>query len=230
MKKEHSEYHQEYYGKKKSHKKFFIFLFIFFALVTVVAFLALRDFNFTGEAVNSFVENETLDFQASLSIPEVNLNVNYKEVIFSSRQGSLYIDNKKILLDGSDNKVVLKGFSGIFKFDEDEIIKLDGKASEVVINSVPISLTDGGNIKVSSSSPIDYNSIEIKEGAYINNLVYITSGQILIGENLVKIKSEKVTLGDYFGSLKASGNVLTLDGRVALVKVEGISRKIVFQR
>ncbi|PJE81579.1 hypothetical protein COU58_01375 [Candidatus Pacearchaeota archaeon CG10_big_fil_rev_8_21_14_0_10_32_42] len=230
MKKENSEYHNQYYGKRKSHKKLFIFLFFLFFIIAVVTFLKFEDFNFTGNFINSYGENNTLKIQSSLTVPEINLKGEYEEIIFYSNKVSLEVDNKKIPLEGFDNKVVLKNFNGIFDFNNEEILDLEGKVSEIIINSVPIFLEDGGNIKVSLDSETDYKLIEIKGLTYIRGLDYNASGQILLGENLLKINSERVIFRNYVGNLKVIDNKIILDGRIEFLRIEGYSRKIVFER
>lgn len=230
MNKEESPYHKEYYGKAKNGKRFFVYSLIFIVLLGFLVFFFLGNPSFTGDAINSLQENNTLKIQSSLTVPSLSLNGDYKEITFSSRQGSLTVDNKKVSFEGSDNKVIIKDFNGNFGFKEGKITSLDGKASEIIINSVPISLVDGGEIKVVLNSEISYKSIGIKEGAYIKNLEYVSSGQMNVGENTIKINLEKVTLKNYLGSLIVSGETFTLDGIIEFVKVEGNSRRVVFEK
>ena len=230
MKKEQSQYQKEYYGREKGRKKYLIFLAILFVLGLAGVIIYFGNFNFTGNIVDSLGVNNTLEIKASLLVPEVKLNGDYGEITFSFGQSSLYLDNKRVPLDGLDNKIVLREFKGYFDFDGGDILRLDGKASEVIINSVPISSDDGVKIKVLINPGTNYKSIEIKEGAYIKNLDYLSSGQIFLGENLLKINYERVILKNYLGSLKVFDGNFILDGIVESVRIEGDSRKVFFER
>ncbi|MBU2612107.1 MAG: hypothetical protein KKB62_00100 [Nanoarchaeota archaeon] len=230
MKKEQSQYQKEYYGGTRSKKKYFIFLAVLLILGLVAIIIFLGDFNFTGNIVDSLGPNNTFEVKASLSVPEINLDGYYEEIIFSFGQSSLYVDNKRVPLEGLDNKIVLRSFNGFFSFKEGDILKLDGKASEITINSVPISSDEGTKIKVLMTPGANYKSIEIKERAYLKSLDYISSGQISLGENLLKINSERVVFKNYLGSLSVIEGNLVLNGIVESIRVEGDSRKVFFER
>jgi hypothetical protein len=230
MKKEQSQYQKEYYGGTRSKRKYLVFLAVLLILGLITIIIFLGGLNFTGNIVDSLGSNNTFEVKASLSVPEINLDGDYEEIIFSFGQSSLYVDNKRVPLEGLDNKIVLRNFNGFFSFKEGDILKLDGKASEITINSVPISSDEGTKIKVLMTPGANYKSIEIKERAYLKSLDYISSGQISLGENLLKINSERVVFKNYLGSLSVIEGNLVLNGIVESIRVEGDSRKVFFER
>ncbi|MDP3966187.1 MAG: hypothetical protein Q8Q04_01505 [archaeon] len=228
MKREAHPYHQQYYGDGSQKKHFMMVIFL--AIIGVVAAgLIFGKFDITGNAIKSFDLDKTLEVRAFLSVPEIAFNGDYEEISFSSVKGFLYVDNKKISFTGTDNKVVLKNFEGNFNFKSGEITKIDGKVSEIIVNSAPISLKENGTINVLTDSTITYKKIEVKDPIFLSSLDYISSGQISLKEDNFNINSERVIFKNYFGNLSAVDGSLILDGRVEYLRIEGPLRKISFE-
>lgn len=206
--------------------------FIFFSFLFVLGIIFITAFygggGITGNVVNSLNQNNSIDLKASLSVPEVKLNGEYKEIILSIKKGSFVnLDNKKISLDEVENKLIIKNFDGNIEINENKIKRLEGKVSEIKINNLPINLQKGGRLKFSISPDANYNSFEINEDVHLKDVSFITSGRIdFVGDSL-NLNSEKIRFTNYLGSLKIWNKKLILQGVVEDLKIEGESRKII---
>jgi hypothetical protein len=224
MKKEYSEYHKTYYGKKKTRKYFVIFLAL--ALLGLVSFVLIYgQTGVTGNTVSSSLDTEMfLDFKASLSVPEITLKGRYDEVILvTDKKTSLRLDNKIFTLGDPETKIILRGYDGVCSLNENNIA-IDAKISEIVINNIPIN-TEGTKIVI-SIGPTEYKSLEISDPVYLKKLDYLSSGEIKLGDNTLKVSSDELEFNKYVGKFKVEDKILFLDGAAESLKIDGALRKI----
>lgn len=216
------------YKRKRSTAKTFLFLF-FILVVAVILLSAFYDgFSITGKSIDSPNQNNSISIKTSLSIPDIVLKDEYSEIAFNLPKGSFVnLDNKKISLEQIENRIVILNFKGIMEINENTITKLEGKISEIKINGIPINMEDGKKIKFSIDPEIRYNFFEIKEGVYLRDVSFLTSGDVFIGRDSITLNSEKINFKNYLGSLKIINRKLVLDGFSESVKIEGESRKII---
>jgi len=214
--------------KKRLNRK--IFAFFLFSLVIAIIFFSTFNggIDLTGKVIGNISSNNSMEIKTSLNIPEVELDNSYEKIAFSLNGNSfIYLDNKKISLDEAENKIILSGFRGKIELNENVIKSLEGKISEIKLNNLPINLQEGGKIKFSLSPASGYTSFEIDEGVYLKNLVFITSGNISLNEDFLKLNSEKINLENYFGGIKIIEKQLVFEGFVEKLTIEGNSRKII---
>jgi hypothetical protein len=231
MKKEHSDYHNEYYGtKKKFKKKFFVgFLGIFLVAASLLMFYGSG--GITGNVIGNIDYNNSVEIRATLSVPEFSLNDKYKEVTLDLNKGAVIkIDDKEIKLKEDDNKIVLADFDGSIGINENYLSELSGKVSEIKINNVPLTSQKGGKIKVILSDNSGYSFFEISEGVYFRNLFFESSGSLFFGEDSLVLNSEDIGLRKYFGKLTIQDKELILEGIVEGISIEGSSRKMSLSR
>lgn len=227
MKKEYSNYHKEYYGNKQDFKKKFLIGLLVVFLVASFVFLFYNNSGLTGRAVEKINYNNSIEIVTSFSIPEVDLDGAYEEIVLYLDGGAvLKIDNKKINLEENENEIILKNFKGEINLNEDYLTKLTGKVSEIKINNLPLTLQEEGKIKISLSENSRYSFFEIDKGVYLNKVFFTTSGSLLFGGDLLNLNSEKIELKNYFGKLTIKDKKLILDGFIESLNIEGSSRKL----
>lgn len=226
-------YHREnlnYRHKRRVHRRFFFF-FLFLIVLGVIFFTTFSDGgSIVGNVIGTNVQSaeNLMKISSSLSIPDVSLKGNYEEISISLPEGQFaYMDNKRIPLEEPENKIILKDFKGNIDLSEDLIRAFSGKVSELRINGVPIHLEGEGTLKFSISSNSSYNSFILSEGINLKEVFFISSGEVYLEEDTLKLNSEKITLENYLGGLKIENKKINFDGFVGRVIVEGSSRKII---
>lgn len=236
MKKNYSEYHKEYYGNKKLKRKFLKLFLGIFLIFSVGLLLFYNSLGITGKIISSVNpynnnDNNSISIKTSITIPELSLDDSYKEVILNLNKGGIInLDNKKITLEEIENKVILKDFNGEIVLDENSIKQLKGKISEIRINNLPINLKDVGKLKISLSQDSKYSSFKIEENVQLRNLLFTSSGNILVRGDSLNLNSEDVKIKNYFGSLTIENKTLILEGLVESLNLEGDFRKISLSR
>lgn len=220
-----------YSPKRKSSKLTIFVVVLFLSVVGVIYFTTFSDgFSFTGRVVGSQNSTSDIVISSALSVPELNLKGSYNELVLSlSPDSFIYLDNKKVGSNFS-NELILRDFNGIVNIQGGKGVQIEGKISEIVLNGIPITSNTNSKMKLSLSPNSHYNSIEIKEGFYFKELIYIASGEIYYGEDFIKLNSEKVDLTNYIGSLKIEDDLIFFDGTVESLSVTGDSRKITLLR
>jgi hypothetical protein len=219
-----------YYKKHRFGKKTFFFL-SFLLVVGIVLFSTFYSGSITGKTISSLNQTNLLNIQTSFSFPEINLKGEYTEVIFSVDKNTIIsLDNKQVSLTEPNNQIILKNFKGNVDLNENYIEKLDGRASEIIINNVPINLKSGKKIYFVLSPNSNYDSLEIKEEVYLKDFSFETTGSINFGSDYLNLNSENVQFKNYIGSFKIQDKKLILQGFVESLKIEGDLRKISLSR
>lgn len=225
--------HLNYRHRRRSHRKFFFFLF-FLLVLGVILFSAFNDggLGIVGNVVSSSPNTDnSMNVQTSLSVPHVVLKGTYEEVILSLDGGQfVYMDNKRISLDGSENRIILKDFKGDIDLDENQINKFSGKISEIRINGVPIHLQGEGTLKFSIPSNSSYSFFEIKEGVSLKEVFFVASGEVFFEDDSLSLNSEMIKFENYFGGLKIEERRLVFNGMASKISIEGTSRKITLSK
>jgi hypothetical protein len=223
----------QYSHEKKRNFKWGIFVAVLFIVVLGIVFFSTFSDQLvgTGKVIDSSNLSDSIHIVTSLSVPELNLKGNYDELILSLGSDSfVYLDNKKVSSSVSNHELILRDFSGTINIKEGDVIDMSGKISEIVLNGVPISSNTNSKIKLSLSPESHYKYFEIKEGFYVKDLSYVTTGDISYEEENIKVNSEKVSLVNYIGSLKIEKGLILLDGNVESLSVVGNLRKITLAR
>lgn len=203
----------------------------FLVVLGVIIFTSLYGgINLTGHFTKAIDEESLIGIKASLSDPSINLKGEYEEIIFLIEKDSyLELDNQKIYFEESESKLVLRNFNGEIKIENERIMKLEGRTSEIVINNVPIS-SQGRKSKVNLLSESKFKLFEIKENVYFRSHSFETSGSVSFNEDLINLKSEKLYLENYLGGIKISEGNLVLEGGAQLIRIEGENRKLVLSK
>ncbi len=221
----------DFYHKKKRkffNKKVLIFLSFLFVMITIFVGAFYGKMGITGKITDLAGDDNMAEINAVLSVPEMNFKGEYDEIVLEIYEGhSLILGDKNILFGEFSNKVIIKDFDGTIGFNDKLIHELKGKASEIILNGVPISSTGGKKIKFSLTPETEYGSIEINDNFYLREFDYVTSGEISFDKNSLSVDSERVYFKKYLGSLRAENRKLILNGIVKSLEIRGESRKII---
>lgn len=204
---------------------FLAFLFIAGTILTQTMSPTQR--SFTGFSIFPTDSNITSNapIKASLSIPILTLKNELPEIkITIDKESSIILDGKTFSLKGTEREIIFKDFKGTISFDENKIYTLEGKASEVVLSGIPMTTDKTIHILLEAETP--YKKIELTKDIYIKSLNYITTGEILIDQDLLKANFEEIFLNNYIGTIKAENKILSLDGKIESIELIGELRKI----
>ena len=230
------EYYGHSYKKKKTFNKKTIVFFGFLIVISIIIFTTLYSNNslignvILGNAISSTNQNNSIIISSELTIPNLSFKGEYSEIkILSDSETTIYLGEKSFILDElKENKIILKEFSGTIKIEKDGIL-LDGKASEVNLNNLPIKERNNKKIKINGDSKIPYNLIEFKESLFLKEIDYVSSGILFIGEknpDKIILDEDSLIISNYFGKLKIYDDTLFLKGSAKDIKIMGDMKTI----
>ena len=228
MKLETYNHQAKMHSLKKKSKKINLFIFLVFALICSIILIQVysqNGINFTGMSIFQESTNSTTEIKANLSVPKLTLKEENLEIKVTLEKGSsVILDGKTFSLSETERELIFKNFKGTITFDSNKIYGLKGRASEVTLSGV--TMTKNKKIDVFLESETLYKKLEIGEEILIKSLDYISIGEILINEDLIKTNSERTIITNYFGKIKLENKTFFLDGTISSVEVYGENRKI----
>lgn len=209
----------------KKHKYKLIVFGIFASLLVILLFTSLGNFSFTGSIINSGPDvNNSLLISADLTIPTLSFDGEFKEIKLEGGSDSfLYVGNQKFSLANSENNyIILTNYKGEISFDKKVISQLNGKATEVSVNGVPISSKSDGMIKIYFDTTFDYNILGLKEGAFIKKLEYSTSGSLRLDEKTtIDLNNDTLKIERFYGDVQIENNRFKIQGYLQGLDVKG---------
>lgn len=218
----------EYFGKPRHHRKhhFKLAIIIFFSIVFLS--LILTSFfgaNLTGNVVKSLSGNssEGIKFSARLNVPDLELNGEFDSIkIAGSSDSFFYVGGQKFPLTNKNSRVEIKGYDGRISFNSKNIYEMKGKAKEVLVNGVPV-LPAKETMKISIDEELDYATLTIDEGVFIDELNYETSGSIILdeGKNVFNLAGDEILIKNFLGSLSVENKKLFISGELDSFEVFG---------
>ncbi len=200
-----------------------IIVVFFIVLLIVIAFFVFFKSDITGKVVRAdFFSNDSLDFEADLSIPSLELKDSFEEVRLSGISGANFkIEDVGAGLLNFENEIVLENFEGEISFGSDRIEILEGKAEKVFINGNPFYIEDD-KIEVEISKSVSYDSLTLSD-VYLKKLDYVASGSMDVEDNIFNLDNERVLIKDFYGKLGVSGTAI-FEGSVTSLEVKGDSQ------
>jgi len=220
-------------GSHKRRKRFFFFLIVmvFFGIVAGLIYYAYGgSIPFTGNFVNSQTPKNPVSLLADLSAPSQVIDLDsgigsIEVVVTRGIPGNfLHVGKQKVNLgDSKDSEIIINGFSGKISFDGRSILYLNGKASEVIVNGVKTTPQAGESMKVSIDEDFAYSYLKMQQ-VFIDELSYVTSGEIKVNEGKagIELDKEEFAVGGFLGNLEMQKGKLNLDGMSERVSVTGI--------
>lgn len=207
-----------------------------FKMVTIAAFLLILGFlvvtsfygfTFTGNAIKNLgvSKNSTIEIKADLTIPELELDGKFGEIkIKGGSKSNLYVGNQKFYLGNSQNNfITLKEFKGEILLDAGKILFFKGKATEVLVNGIPITSNIGDVLKVNLGEDFRYSLLEIRNGVSIKELNYITSGTIRVNndKNILRVQNEEIEMSYFDGDIIIENDKFRIEGTVSKLEIKG---------
>lgn len=232
----------EYIGegkKKRGGKEHYIKILIFLTFLLIFLFIIFTSFSnnvpFTGSIItggaiiNNFNNENTkkeIKFESELTIPELEVRGEFDRLeISGNSNSSLQVGNQKFDLGKiSNNFLVFDNFDGVISFDEERIIEFKGKVSGVTINGVLVNPTKE-TTKINFENYFNYESLEIINGASVDEIKYITSGSIKLndGKEILNIYDEKVIINDFYGNIMIEYGKFHAEGYISELSIIGKS-------
>jgi len=214
---------------KKGYKLKLLIFFVFLLILGLLFYFA-----FFGEGIpftgNTIIENASysrIKFDAELTrVPLLELDGEFKSVRMNGISNSLfYAGDQEVSLVNSSNYIILGDYNGKIYFNEENISKLKGKASIVIINGVSLLPKSGATTKVYFNEGADYTFLELKETVFIKKLSYNTSGEVSLRDrkNIFEIHDEEIMISRFQGDLKVDNGNFNLKGYVERMGLTGQS-------
>ena len=218
----------------RRHTKLIIFLIFLGILVLLVVTSFYSDFSLTGSLTKKIVDevkpNSTIKFSADLTIPNLKINGNFQNVELKGNSDSfMYVDSGKFQLNSKNNYIILENYTGDISFNSEEILILNGKASKVFVNGIPIEPKTKSTLKTEIEN-FDYGSLIVENEVVIDKIKYISSGNIVLngGKNVFNIENEEISFEDFMGDLRIENEKFSLNGYVKNLDIKGESGISVF--
>ncbi len=219
--------HLHFAHRRKVKREIFFFVFFTFVIGIILLSSFYGESFLTGKVIGKISQEELIDFQALLSVPDLSLEGNYDEVMVTLGMGQdIYIDNKRISLTEFENKIIFFNFNGKINLNKSGVLNLEGKSSEIKINNIPINSRKNRSLKVSIPQNPPYKSFEIKEEVYIKEIDFESSGKLNLDKDTLNLNSERIKIKNYQGSLKLENSRMNLNGKVEMVEIHGNFSKI----
>lgn len=221
------EHKNNYPERRKSLGKNFIIFLVFILIVGIILLTTFGDkISISGRAGGPINENESVSFSSELETPNIKLEGEYPEITIIGFEGSsLKVGGNEFFLEESENTIIITDFSGEINFNEESIYFLEGKASKIIINGLPIE-KKRKQIKISVEEGMYYHSILFKEKVYIKEINDRLSGKIYFGEEIMNLKDEYLKISDFFGRVYAESGETELEGTALKIGITGSDRKI----
>lgn len=221
----------ENHPKEKKHHLWIIMIMIFASILFFLIYTSFYNPNLTNRITGNVIRGSTtnlIEIDATLSSPEIlSVKGDIEKIDLRSQKGNLVVGKESFDLNKAS--IVIDNFSGEISFNKNDITKLNGKASKVFIEGIPI--TSSSAIKIYFEEESEYSYLKLNN-FYLNSLSYKTSG-------IVKLNNEKVTINledeifkieKFQGDLEIRGDEFKLRGLIkksnlGFIDVRAVSSK-----
>lgn len=219
------ESHKHHYHREHIRLRKLFIVLIFLAIALYIAYIAFfPNASLTGKAIDN-LEEDGVHITSNLTAPELVLDGEFDKVeIKGGGNAILYVGGGRFDLGGLQADITLMNYDGKLNFDSRNILQLNGKATRVLINDLPISPQSGDTMKVFINENLGHNFIKITD-VHVKEITYQTSGLISVnrGKAVINVDNEEVSIGNFVGDLTVENNKLGLDGYLAKLDVAGES-------
>lgn len=209
---------------KRSKRLIFLSGLFLFVLAVIIYSSFFADLSIIGHSISEGETQENIPILAELnSVPLITFNIELSSISLSNLEGEFfYVGDQRFSMNNT-NKIFIANYKGKTTFNDSLITKLDGKASHVFVNNIPIFPSSGDDIKVYIEEPITYSSLEILEGYSKKKIQYTTSGKVLFGaqKSLVNLDKDYISIEEFIGKLKVINKRLFLEGNSQKLDISG---------
>ncbi len=214
------------------HKKAIIFV-VFLLVVSSLTYFAFFEGKITSRVIDSIGFSSEINLENSINI-SANLiqpddliikgKIDKIEMRINKIDDFFYVGREKFDLGQlSETYIVIFDYNGELSFDKENILKLKGKSSEVLINGISATPTSGDDMKIYFDEDIGYKFLKV-DNIFLNPLSYTTSGSINLndGKINININEEEVRLGKFRGDVEVYGGEFKIEGGTEKLEVVGI--------
>lgn len=214
------------------HKKAIIFI-VFLLVISSLVYFAFFEGKITASVIDSIGFNSEINPESSINI-SANLiqpddlvikgKIDKIEMRINQIDDFFYVGKEKFDLGQlSETYVIIFDYNGELSFDKEDILKLNGKSSEVLINGISTTPISGDDMKIYLDESIGYKYLKV-DNAPLNPLSYTTSGSINLnyGKININIDEEEVKLGKFRGDVEVDGREFKIRGKTERLEVVGI--------
>jgi hypothetical protein len=162
-----------------------------------------------GQITGNVIKEEVISgvsIQVNLDAPESFKVDSRIDKVDMKINGGFLVDGKRYDLESSS--VVIDNFDGEVSFDDENVV-VDGKATKIFIEGIPIS----GKFKVKFDNEYSY----LKLGnLYLKSFNYETSGIVRLDDEkvVVNLNDERFNVKKFYGDLEKRGKKFKLSGFV----------------
>lgn len=214
------------------HKKAIIFV-VFLLVVSSLAYFAFFEGKITPRIISSIGSNSEINQENSIKInanliqPDDDLIIKGKidkiEMKISKIDNFLYAGKSKFDLNQlSETYIIIFDYNGELSFNNENILKLKGKSSKILINGISATPTSD-DMKIYFDDDVEYNYLKVNN-IFLSPLSYITSGSIDLNDGKININidKEEIKLGKFRGDVEACGEEFRIWGETERLEVVGI--------
>lgn len=224
--------HKKERKQKNKHKRNKLFLFGIFIFVVITILInpgEVKNINLTGKVIMpSISSNSSIPINSTILFESLSLENTFSKIIINIDGNSIIkIDNKKFDLNEENDEIILKNFKGKIYADKNNLKQLNGKAEEIILNKMPIS-KENGKISISLEKEIRYNKIETSKEIEIKNFEEITEGKVEINDNVIILKSDKISIQNYIGPIILENQKIHFHGNLSRLEIEGKNKNMIF--
>jgi len=200
--------------KKSKHHIWMTLILIFAGILGFLVYTSFYNpdlgFSLTGNVIQENFDETGIKISTHVEPPEemtIKTEIEKLEIKIQET-GSLTIGKENFELKKAS--LILDNFNGKISFNKDEIIELDGKASKVFVDGIPISNKDKLEINIQNSK---YSFLKLNN-FYLDSLSYITSGRIKLNNEkaIINIDNEEFKIKKFRGTLEINSQELRLNG------------------
>ncbi|MBA7679129.1 hypothetical protein ES703_87412 [subsurface metagenome] len=216
------------------HKKAIIFV-IFLLVVSSLVYFAFFEGKITSGIITSRIigssgeinPENSINISANLIQPDdliIKGKIDKIEMKINKIDDFFYAGTSKFDLGQlSETYIIIFDYNGELSFDNENILKLKGKSSEVLINGVSTTPTSGDDMKIYFDNDIGYGYLKAIN-IFLSPLSYTTSGSINLNDGKININidEEEVKLGKFRGDIEVDGREFKIKGETEKLEVVGI--------
>jgi hypothetical protein len=218
------------------HKHLFVILVVgifLFLVIGLVYYGYSGNVPLTGSIIGgggAEIPDNPVDVSLELNFPGENIIVkgDIAEISIEVSRGTpgnnLHVGKQKFDLgDSKDSVIEIAGFKGNLEFNKNNIVVLDGKAGEVIVNGISATPEKGDSMKLSIDQDFVYSSLKVDQFS-IKSLSYVASGYVRINDDKINIdlKGDDFSLSNFFGDMQSKKSKFHLDGIAQKVEILGV--------
>ncbi len=182
----------------------------------------------TGNIIKGSSSGGTIEIEATLLSPdELEIDGDVGKIELRIFGGNFFVGRERFELGKAS--IIIDDFEGEISFNGDNVSRLDGQASKVFVEGIPI--TSESDMKVYFNEGFKYNFLKLND-FYLDSLSYQTSGIVKLngGKVMVDLDDEEFRIKKFQGDLSLKKDKVKLNGVVSesnlgFIDIKAVPRK-----